>query len=327
MSFQAKLYGSEREAVRSGDLEALTGCSLAWWYSREAGEAAGSEAKAQTVLEAAAREALFRSLREGVWEADLCERRFRDAYKRFVGKRTLDWEGKDPKQEGRAFLQMIRNFLMEARRRVAETVAIDAPFRVSIGGVECEGRVDLVYRDPEGRLCAARMTFERRHRSQWLIDHDPQLSLLGAALLMGELEGLGCLGLWPERLELLAMRDLLPFRSGARVRIEHPDQMAHFRAPMWTSVVIQGDDTHGPAFFQSRQVPSVVSRLEFSLKQWVAAVRGGRVVETFGEHCRFCPHQARCLGEGSGILSRKEQEIVERALAGLPPEDELGSHL
>jgi hypothetical protein len=320
MSLQAKQYGSEREPVQAADLQALTGCSLAWWYGREE-EGTGAAPKAQDILEAAAREALLRALREGAWEADLCEKRFRDAYRRMAGKRPVDWEGKDPKQEGRAFVQMLKGFLPEARRRVAEIIAIDAPYSVVVGGVHCEGRVDLVYRNPEGKLCATKFTFDRRRRSQWLIDHEPELSLLGAASLLGNIDGVGCLGVWPERLELLTLRDLLPYRTGARVRIEHPDQMSHFHAPMWTSVVVPNDTTHGPAFYQSRQVASVLPRLEFSLKQWVAAVRGGRVVETFGEHCRFCPHQARCLGEGEGLLSRKEQEIVERALEGIPAQE------
>jgi hypothetical protein len=318
MSFQPKNYGSEKEPVRGGDLGALTGCSLAWRYDREGQDDPKETLRASEILEAAGREAILRALREGIWEADQVEKIFRDSYRRIAQKKPVDWEGRDPKQEGRSFLQMLKNFLPEARRRVASTVAIDAPFKLMLGGVACAGTIDLLYKNPEDKLCLAKITFERRRRSQWLLDHDPELALAAAAVLMGEIEGLGTLNAWPDRVESLVLRDLLPLKTGMRLRIEHPDQAAHFGVALWSSVVVQGNELRGPAFYQSRQGPGVLSRLEFSLKQFVAAVRGNRIVETFGEHCRFCPWQERCLGEGAGLLSRKELEVLDRALAQIP---------
>jgi hypothetical protein len=318
MSLESKHYGTEKEPVRSGDLGALTGCALAWQYGRQEGEEA-APLRAQDVLEASAREALFKALREGLWEADAVEKLFRDAYRRRAKGQQVDWEGRDPKQEGRAFLQMLKNFLPEARRRVASALAIDAGFTVSMGGVKCAGSIDLLYRDPVGKLCLAKLSFERRRRSQWMLDHDPELALQGAAVYRGEISADGKplrLAAWPDRIEYLYLRDFLPLRAGMRIRIEHPDQVPHFSAPLWSMVVL-GENMLGPAFYGSRQSSAALPRLEFSLKQFVAAVKGGRIVETFGDHCRFCPFQSRCLGEGSGVLSRKEQEVIDKALTGI----------
>jgi hypothetical protein len=113
------------------------------------------------------------------------------------------------------------------------------------------------------------------------------------------------------------LRDFLPFKANNRIHIEHPDQAAYFEVPLWSTVNVHENDLRGPGFYQSRQAPMSVRRLEFSLKQLVAAVRGGRIVETFGDHCRTCPWQERCLSEGDQ-LSRKELEVLDRALASIP---------
>lgn len=317
MSFHAKLYGTEKEPVRSKDLGALTGCSLAWWYNREAQDVENESAVASEVLEAASREVIFRALREGQWQFDLCERHFREAYRRIVAGRPVEWDGKDPKQEGRAYLQMLKNFLPEARRSIASVLALDVPFSVMLGGIRCTGNIDLLYKNAEGKLCLAKLSFEKKRRSQWLLDHDPELSLQAAALSMGGVEGMSLLARWPERLEVLYLRDFLPFKAGSKIYVEHPDQAAYFNVPIYTSVPVSENDLRGPGFYQSRQAPMSVKRLEFSLKQLVAAVRGGRIVETFGDHCRACPWQERCLSEGEH-LSRKELELLDRTLASIP---------
>lgn len=322
MSFDPKLYGSDREPVRGEDLGALTGCSLAWWYRKEGsgGEEEGS-LRASSLLEEAGKESIFRALKEGVWDGNTVEKFFRDAYRRLAGKRHVDWEGRDPKQEGRSYLQILRSFLPEARRRIAEIVAMDTPFHVNLGGVRCAGKIDLLYKNPEGKLCLAKLVFERKRRSQWLIDHEPELTLQAAAVLRGGIAGKEKTPLgWPDRLEWLFLRDFLPLKPGMRIRVEHPDQAVHFGVPLWSSVLVQGTEMRGPAFYQSRQRAGGLARLEFSLKQLVAAVRGGRIVETFGEHCRFCSYQERCLSEGAPTLSRKEQEVLDRALVGIPPQ-------
>ena len=56
MSFHAKLYGTEKEPVRSQDVGALTGCTLAWWYNREEQNTNQESVLASSILEAAGRE-------------------------------------------------------------------------------------------------------------------------------------------------------------------------------------------------------------------------------------------------------------------------------
>src|SRR5262245_31466656 len=104
MSLETKHYGSEKEPVQSGDLGALTGCALAWQYRRRQEEDPEGPLRAQELLEASAREAIFRALRQGLWDGDDVEKIFRDGYRQRAKNRQVDWEGKDPKQEGRAIL-------------------------------------------------------------------------------------------------------------------------------------------------------------------------------------------------------------------------------
>jgi hypothetical protein len=317
MSFHAKLYGTEKEPVRSQDVGALTGCTLAWWYKREEQNTNQEAVLATSILEAAGREVLFRVLHEGIWEADRCEKMFREAYKRLTTGCSVNWEGRDPKQEGRAYLLMITNFLPEARRMIASTLAIDVRFSVVLGGIRCVGKVDLLYKDAEGKLCLAKVSFERKRHSQWLLDHDPELAMQAAALSLGGIEGMSLFAKWPERLETLYLRDFLPFKASTKIHLEHPDQAAYFGAPLWSHTTVQEGELRGPGFYLSRQAPMSIRRLEFSLKQLVAAVRGGRIVETLGDHCRACPWQTRCLSEGDQ-LSRSELETLERSLASIP---------
>jgi hypothetical protein len=316
MSFHAKLYGTEKEPVHAKDLNALTGCTLAWWYNREE-QNNRQEVLASEILEAAGREVVFRVLREGIWETDICERMFRDAYKRLSHGLSLDWEGRDPKQEGRSFLLMLKNFLPEARRMIASALAIDVPFSINLAGIRCVGNIDLLYKDADGKLCLTKISFARKRSSQWLLDHDPELALQAAALSMGGVEGMSILARWPERLECLYLRDFLPFKSSLKILVEHPDQAEYFNVPLWSHANVSENDLRGPGFYLSRQAPMSVKRLEFSLKQLVAAVRGGRIVETFGDHCRACPWQERCLSEGDQ-LSPKEISALDRALASIP---------
>jgi hypothetical protein len=317
MFFIPTQYGTPEHPVQEQDLAALTSCSLAWKYQQENRENETTNVtKANTLLEKSARETISLLLQEGVWDGDEADTIFRQRYRYLAQNQRINWEGRDPRQEGRAYLEILRSFLKTARRKVKHVIASNQPFEFALDDIYCQGTIDLLYENEDDKLCLSRFNFSKKRPSRWLIDNDAVLRMHATALVEGVF-GAPELCRWPDQLEWVQLHDWLPIKKGSRVKIEHPEQSEHFGAPLWTSITVTESNTFGPGFYQSKQRPEMTSRFAFSLKQFKNAVQEDRLVETFGEHCRSCPYQTPCRAEGSDLLGPHERARLERSMESI----------
>jgi hypothetical protein len=338
-----RLYGTEADPLRQSDLSALASshsCPKKFAYEKEeqvTGVRERTSASWKACIGTATHETCKRILTRAVESVlagkvppiDQVLAVLNTELERAAEGLPINWRNgsrgtANPSTELMKAAHMVRGAVREVGKRAKRIVLVEAPFKLALerdGKVyHLTGTLDLAYETHDGKLVLVDWKTGEQLMVQVILDHGYQFGIYAEALARGvfypgEYREV-VIGRYPDEIYVGHLRDFVPYEKLTDKAPTRREQLEHFGISEGQKVKVPKGQERGPGWYRANRTEADRARLIHSVHTIVGTVRLGRFVEHIDEGCAFCPHRAKCFGDGFAPMG-SEKAALEKNLAGL----------